>query len=152
MIIFPIQGWKLAKYDFQVNVCNETETLVLGSKIADVIDFPIIITLVGDLGAGKTTLTRGMLRQLGHLGHVKSPTFSIVNEYNIKKYCIYHFDFYRLKSSDEALDLGIYEYLNSGSWNFIEWGENIQELLPEKFTTVNIKVISKEKRLLELKQ
>ena len=73
----------MAKYDFQVNVCNETETLVFGRKIADVIDFPIIIALVGDLGAGKTTLTRGMLRQLGHLGHVKSPTFSIVEMYAI---------------------------------------------------------------------
>jgi tRNA threonylcarbamoyladenosine biosynthesis protein TsaE len=52
--------------------------------------------------------------------------------------------FYRLKNSNEALDLGIYEYLNSGNWNFIEWGEKIQELLPEEFTRVNIKVISKE--------
>ena len=82
------------KYDFQVNGCNETETLVLGRKIADVIDFPIIITLVGDLGAGKTTLTRGMLGQLGHLGHVKSPTFSIVEMYEILSLQIAHFDMY----------------------------------------------------------
>ena len=111
-----------------------------------------IVLFNGKMGSGKTTIISKIIKFLGSSNKVSSPTFSIVNEYNIKKYCIYHFDFYRLKSSDEALDLGIYEYLNSGSWNFIEWGENIQELLPEKFTTVNIKVISKEKRLLELKQ
>ena len=76
-------------------MCNETETLLLGRKIIEVMDFPIIITLVRDLGAGKTTLTRGMLRQLGHLGHVKSPTFSIVEMYEILSLQIAHFDMYR---------------------------------------------------------
>jgi tRNA threonylcarbamoyladenosine biosynthesis protein TsaE len=106
----------------------------------------------GDMGSGKTTIISSIVNILGTNVKVSSPTFSIVNEYNIDEGSIYHFDFYRLKNSNEALDLGIYEYLNSGNWNFIEWGEKIQELLNEEFTTVNIKVISKEKRLLELKQ
>jgi tRNA threonylcarbamoyladenosine biosynthesis protein TsaE len=106
----------------------------------------------GDMGSGKTTIISSIVNLLGTKVKVSSPTFSIVNEYNVNEGSIYHFDFYRLKNSYEALDLGIYEYLNSGNWNFIEWGEKIQELLPEKFTTVKIKVISKEKRLLELKQ
>ena len=111
-----------------------------------------IVLFNGDMGSGKTTIISSIVNILGTNVKVSSPTFSIVNEYNIDEGSIYHFDFYRLKNSNEALDLGIYEYLNSGKWNFIEWGEKIQELLNEEFTTVNIKVISKEKRLLELKQ
>ena len=111
-----------------------------------------IVIFNGDMGSGKTTIISSIVNILGTNIKVSSPTFSIVNEYNIDEGSIYHFDFYRLKNSNEALDLGIYEYLNSGNWNFIEWGEKIQELLNEEFTTVNIKVISKEKRLLELKQ
>lgn len=111
-----------------------------------------IVLFKGDMGSGKTTIISSIVNILGTNVKVSSPTFSIVNEYNIDEGSIYHFDFYRLKNSNEALDLGIYEYLNSGNWNFIEWGEKIQELLNEEFTTVNIKVISKEKRLLELKQ
>ena len=111
-----------------------------------------IVLFNGDMGSGKTTIISSIVNILGTNVKVSSPTFSIVNEYNIDEGSIYHFDFYRLKNSNEALDLGIYEYLNSGNWNFIEWWEKIQELLNEEFTTVNIKVISKEKRLLELKQ
>ena len=111
-----------------------------------------IVIFNGDMGSGKTTIISSIVNFLGANVKVSSPTFSIVNEYNVDEGTIYHFDFYRLKNSKEALDLGIYEYLSSGNWNFIEWGEKIQELLPEEFTTVNIKVISKEKRLLELKQ
>lgn len=111
-----------------------------------------IVLFNGDMGSGKTTIISSIVNILGTNVKVSSPTFSIVNEYNVDEGSIYHFDFYRLKNSNEALDLGIYEYLNSGNWNFIEWGEKIQELLNEEFTTVNIKVISKEKRLLELKQ
>ena len=111
-----------------------------------------IVLFSGDMGSGKTTIISSIVNILGTNVKVSSPTFSIVNEYNIDEGSIYHFDFYRLKNSNEALDLGIYEYLNSGNWNFIEWGEKIQELLNEEFTIVNIKVISKGKRLLELKQ
>ena len=111
-----------------------------------------IVIFNGDMGSGKTTIISSIVNFLGANVKVTSPTFSIVNEYNIGDDSIYHFDFYRLKNSNEALDLGIYEYLSSGNWNFIEWGEKIQELLNEEYTTVNIKVISKEKRLLELKQ
>ena len=111
-----------------------------------------IVLFNGDMGSGKTTIISSIVNVLGTNVKVSSPTFSIVNEYNIDEGSIYHFDFYRLKNSNEALDLGIYEYLNSGNWNFIEWGEKIQELLNEELTTVNIKVISKGKRLLELKQ
>ena len=118
----------MAKYDFQVNVCNETETLVLGRKIADVIDFPIIITLVGDLGAGKTTLTRGMLGQLGHLGHVKSPTFSIVEMYEILSLQIAHFDMYRITDEQELEFFGFKEYFDIADFIVIEWPNRISGL------------------------
>jgi len=118
----------LDKYDFQVNVCNETETLVLGRKIADVIDFPIIITLVGDLGAGKTTLTRGILRQLGHIGHVKSPTFSIVEMYEILSLQIAHFDMYRITDEQELEFFGFKEYFDTADLIVIEWPNRISGL------------------------
>ena len=117
----------MAKYDFQVNVCNETETLVLGSKIADVIDFPIIITLVGDLGAGKITLTRGMLRQLGHLGLVRS-TFSIVEMYEILSLQIAHFDMYRITDEQELEFFGFKEYFDTADLIVIEWPNRISGL------------------------
>ena len=118
----------MAKHNFQVNVCNETETLVLGRKIADVIDFPIIITLVGDLGAGKTTLTRGMLGQLGHLGHVKSPTFSIVEMYEILSLRIAHFDMYRITDEQELEFFGFKEYFDTTDLIVIEWPNRISGL------------------------
>ena len=118
----------MAKHNFQVNVCNETETLVLGRKIADVIDFPIIITLVGDLGAGKTTLTRGMLGQLGHLGHVKSPTFSIVEMYEILSLQIAHFDMYRITDEQELEFFGFKEYFDTTDLIVIEWPNRISGL------------------------
>ena len=118
----------MAKYDFQVNVCNETETLLLGRKIVDVIDFPIIITLVGDLGTGKTTLTRGMLGQLGHLGHVKSPTFSIVEMYEILSLQIAHFDMYRITDEQELEFFGFKEYFDTADFIVIEWPNRISGL------------------------
>ena len=78
----------------------------------------------GDMGAGKTTLIKSLCKQLGTNDNVASPTFSIVNEYNAPGRNIYHFDFYRLKTQTEALDMGFEEYLYSGNYCFIEWPEN----------------------------
>ncbi|MFI8379799.1 tRNA (adenosine(37)-N6)-threonylcarbamoyltransferase complex ATPase subunit type 1 TsaE [Leeuwenhoekiella sp. NPDC079379] len=84
------------------------------------------ILFYGDLGAGKTTLIKSLVKQLGSNDTVSSPTFSILNEYlGVNEESILHFDLYRLKTEDEAYDLGIEEYLQRDCWKFIEWPERI---------------------------
>ncbi|HLG04240.1 MAG TPA: tRNA (adenosine(37)-N6)-threonylcarbamoyltransferase complex ATPase subunit type 1 TsaE [Bacteroidia bacterium] len=86
----------------------------------------------GELGAGKTTFIKTICQSLGVKETMSSPTFSLVNEYHDRDgKAIYHLDLYRIKSTGEALDLGIEEYLYSGNYCFIEWPERAQELLPE---------------------
>src|SRR5690606_9036825 len=86
-----------------------------------------IVVFEGDLGAGKTTFIKSLVKELGSKDEVSSPTFSIVNEYSIPNVKVFHFDLYRVKSEDEALDFGVEEYLDSGSFCFIEWPEIIMD-------------------------
>lgn len=86
----------------------------------------------GKMGVGKTTLIKEFLQQLGVKEVSGSPTFSIVNEYGIPNDLIYHFDFYRIDTLEEAYDMGVEDYLYSGNYVFIEWPEKIESLLPEK--------------------
>lgn len=90
-----------------------------------------ILTLKGNLGAGKTTFTQLLLKSLGSQDEVSSPTYSIVNEYDTPKGKIFHFDLYRLKSIEEAYDIGIEEYLDSAYLSIIEWPEIYAEELNE---------------------
>ena len=106
-----------------------------------------IVLFNGEMGAGKTTLIKSLCKELGISTNISSPTFSLVNEYQtITNQIVYHFDFYRLKSQNEALDIGIDEYLYSGHWCFIEWAENIKDLIPENYSTLTISVLSDGKR------
>lgn len=109
-----------------------------------------VILFHGDLGAGKTTLIKALVRQLGCQDEVNSPTFSIVNEYLLKDDAIFHFDLYRINSEEELLDLGFEDYLNSNNWIFIEWPEHAMNLLPEVWNNVFIKHINESKRALKL--
>lgn len=97
-----------------------------------------IVLFEGDLGAGKTTFIKTLTKELGSTDDVSSPTFSIVNEYEIPAGKIYHFDLYRIQSEDEALDFGMEEYLDSGNYCFIEWPDIIKDLLSEEFHTIKI--------------
>ncbi len=100
-----------------------------------------IIAFYGEMGAGKTTLITALCKQLGVTDRVSSPTFSIVNEYQtINKETIYHFDFYRINSEEEALDLGYENYFYSGDKCFIEWPEKIENLMQLPHTKISIKV------------
>ena len=92
----------------------------------------------GTMGVGKTTLIKELSKQLGVTDVINSPTFSLVNEYEIINDKIYHFDFYRIKSEEEALDIGIEDYFFSGHWNLIEWPENISNLLPPNSTKIEM--------------
>lgn len=99
-----------------------------------------IVLFHGDMGAGKTTLISAICRQLGVADVPSSPTFSIVNEYSSPDGPVYHFDFYRLKSEQEAFDLGYEEYFYSGTYCFVEWPEKIPNLAPEDAVHVRIHV------------
>ena len=100
-----------------------------------------IILFYGDLGAGKTTLIKSLVEQLGSNDTVSSPTFSILNEYLGKNdESILHFDLYRLKTEDEAYDLGIEEYLQRDCWKFIEWPERIN--IFDQYDVHSAKIIS----------
>ncbi len=107
-----------------------------------------IFLFYGDMGTGKTTFIKSLCECLGAKGNVTSPTFSIVNEYQGDTAKIYHFDFYRLKKQDEALDMGYEEYFYSGDHCFIEWPEKIAGLLPEHYIRVDIQVLSNNQRML----
>ena len=103
------------------------------------------------MGVGKTTLIKEMAKKLGVVNPTSSPTFSLVNEYQINdNQFIYHFDVYRLKNEIEALDMGIDEYLYSGNWCFIEWAENIPSLIPDEHSIIKIEILPDEKRRLIL--
>lgn len=101
-----------------------------------------LIAFYAPMGAGKTTFTTAICRQLGISGDaVSSPTFAIVNEYRTEAgESVFHFDFYRLAKSAEALDIGLYDYLDSGCLCLMEWPENVDELLPDDTLRVSIQV------------
>ena len=93
-----------------------------------------IIRIDGEIGSGKTTLIKSLCKSLGVRENVSSPTFSLVNEYLInKKDKVFHFDFYRIKNSHEALDIGFEDYLESNHLCILEWGQIVSEYLPEKY-------------------
>lgn len=110
-----------------------------------------VILFHGEMGAGKTTFIKQLAKELGVTEATSSPTFSLVNEYQTTdNQVVYHFDFYRLKTESEALDMGVEEYLYSGNWCFIEWAEQIPNLIPETHSIITIQELADGKRLLKL--
>jgi len=97
-----------------------------------------IILFEGEMGAGKTTLIKEIIAQMGSDDETSSPTFSIVNEYETKMGKVFHFDLYRIKSEMEAYDFGIEEYLDSNAYCFIEWPDKIENLIPEEHHLIKI--------------
>ena len=109
-----------------------------------------VIAFSGEMGAGKTTFIKALCAELGSKDGTSSPTFSLVNEYDIREgQKIFHFDFYRLNKESEALDMGCEEYFYSGNYCFIEWPEKIPSLLPPDCLHVQINVIGTS-RLIEI--
>lgn len=110
---------------------DEPATAALARAIASALQPGTTIHLSGDLGSGKTAFTRALLRALGHTGRAKSPTFTLVEPYNLSKFNLYHFDFYRLSSERAWLDAGFDEYLDGRGVVVIEWPEMAGNTLPE---------------------
>lgn len=108
---------------------GEAETERLGAELAKGLAPGAVIAFTGDLGAGKTAFVRGLARGLGFPGRVTSPTFTIVNEYEGGRLPLFHFDLYRLGSSDELFDVGWEDYLRRGGVCAVEWSENAADAL-----------------------
>lgn len=113
---------------FKINKIDEWQNVI--DEILPKLQHPILL-LKGNLGAGKTTFTQFLLKNLGSEDEVSSPTYSIVNEYHSPKGIIFHFDLYRMKTIDEVYDIGIEEYLDHSFLSIIEWPEIYQEELAD---------------------
>jgi tRNA threonylcarbamoyladenosine biosynthesis protein TsaE len=125
----------------QVLLEDEQKMQVFGEKIAQVIgqiNAPLLILLNGDLGAGKTTLSRGILKGLGHRGAVKSPTYTLVEPYDLEVGKVFHFDLYRLVDPEELYDIGFNDYLSESQLCMIEWPDKGGSLLPKADISMQI--------------
>ena len=131
---------------------SETETMQIAEKIAKQLKKGDIIILSGELGSGKTKFTEGILKYFGLEDEISSPTFTIVNEYNSSNVNIYHFDVYRIDDIDEFYAIGGEEYFEKGI-SIIEWGEIIEEILPEDYIKISIvkEESDFEKRIIKIK-
>jgi len=109
---------------------DETATLALGAALAQSLEPGLTIYLRGELGAGKTTLVRGLVRALGHAGAVKSPTYALVEVYEVSRLHLHHFDFYRFREPREWIDAGFRESFNGLNVSLIEWPERAEGMLP----------------------
>ena len=120
---------------------NEAVTESFGATLADIVENARLITLSGSLGAGKTTLVRGFMHALGYQGAVKSPTYTLVEPYEIKGRSIMHFDLYRLTDPEEMEYLGFRDYQDGATLCLIEWPENAKDYLPEPDLAITLKVV-----------
>ncbi|RTL56459.1 MAG: tRNA (adenosine(37)-N6)-threonylcarbamoyltransferase complex ATPase subunit type 1 TsaE [Rhodocyclaceae bacterium] len=119
---------------------DEAATLALGAALAQVLAIGDLVTLEGDLGAGKTTLVRGLLQGLGYQGKVKSPTYSLVEPHVVSGLNLYHFDFYRLNQPEEYLEAGLDEYFAGQGVCLVEWPDKAAPYLPAPDLRVELAV------------
>ena len=115
---------------WSLRLADEAATLAAGRQLARGLGGGVIVTLHGDLGAGKTTLTRSVLAGLGHVGRVRSPTYTLVEPYELPTLAVYHFDLYRFADPAEWRDAGFAEYFGPHSLCLLEWPEKAQGCLP----------------------
>ena len=123
----------------EYTTAGEEQTEALGVRLGQLIQPGAVIAYTGDLGAGKTAFTRGLARGLCIPDRVTSPTFTIVNEYEGGRLPLFHFDMYRLGSSDELFDIGWEDYLARGGVCAVEWSENVDDALDEDAIRVDIR-------------
>ena len=131
---------------------DEAATAALGRELAPLLRPGLVVWLDGDLGAGKTTLARALLRGLGHTGPVKSPTYTLVEVYVVSSIYLYHFDFYRFNEPEEFEDAGLGEYFRSDAICLVEWPEKAVGYVPSADLAVEFRFAEgvEDGRLLEL--
>lgn len=120
-------------------VSTVEETLNIGKQIGELAGKGDIICLTGDLGTGKTHMSKGIAQGLGITEHITSPTFNIVNEYHSGRLTLYHFDVYRVNDPDEIYAIGFDEYIFGEGVSLVEWANYIEELIPSEYLYINIK-------------
>ena len=127
-------------------LATEAATLALGAALAKGAQPGRILFLSGELGAGKTTLVRGLLRALGWTGRVKSPSYTLVELYAVSRLNLYHFDFYRFKDSEEWVSSGFREHFNAASLCIVEWPERVAGWLPPPDLQVTLEIAGTGRR------
>ncbi|GKQ43010.1 tRNA (adenosine(37)-N6)-threonylcarbamoyltransferase complex ATPase subunit type 1 TsaE [Companilactobacillus sp. RD055328] len=133
----------------KIKVNSSEEIIKLGEQLATSLQAGDVVLLDGELGAGKTTLTKGIAKELGIEKNIKSPTFTLVREYLDGRIPLYHMDMYRLEYSD-PFEVGVDEYLSSSGISVIEWSEFISELLPNEYLKLTIVKTGDTSRVVEL--
>lgn len=126
---------------------NESQAQELAQVLTQVLTVPLFITLSGQLGAGKTTLVRALLRAYGYEQAIKSPTYTIVESYPLEKFSLHHFDWYRLDQEDELEFLGFRDYLGSDAINIVEWPQKAPSYAKQQDIEITID-IEDEKRII----
>lgn len=132
---------------------KESETQAIAEKLAKTISIPCVISLVGDLGAGKTTFAKGFAKGLEIEENITSPTYTLLNEYKTKNTNLYHFDLYRLESFEDATALGFEEYFDLTKLDgivLVEWASNCEGILPTRHFEVKLTKISDTDREIEI--
>jgi tRNA threonylcarbamoyladenosine biosynthesis protein TsaE len=137
----------------QYLLADESATIAMGQKLAMIVKSQlkqgIVVYLHGDLGAGKTTLTRGFVQGMGHVGHVKSPTYTLVEPYELNDWLVYHFDLYRLSDPEELEYMGIRDYFAHNCCCFIEWPEKGKGMIKEPDLLIDL-AYSEEQRTINV--
>lgn len=132
---------------FEKFLADEDATVSFAAKLGGLLPRGGLVFLEGELGAGKTTLARGILRSFGHTGAVKSPTFTLVEPYELKDRQIFHFDLYRLNDPNELEYIGVDDYLDGQHLCLVEWPERGADFLPDSDLTIRLSVAGTGRRL-----
>ncbi|WP_456267839.1 tRNA (adenosine(37)-N6)-threonylcarbamoyltransferase complex ATPase subunit type 1 TsaE [Kushneria sp. AK178] len=137
----------MCKTTLTLDAGDETAQVAIGGRLAEALSWRGIVYLNGELGAGKTTLARGVLRALGHDGAVKSPTYTLVEPYDLEKGRVYHFDLYRLGDPEELEFLGAREMLTDEALTLVEWPVRGEGWLPAADVVMTLSLIQQGRRL-----